>query len=154
MTLPPRLAETDATKRALMTFGNAFGLSTNGGAGATPCVRRAPADQGGGGASRAGTPGSQGAGDIGGERRGSHLSATVPTTSSAMASAGVPAADIFPGDRDEPGFRPIDKSVLALAEPRRIRDPEHLRFVAGQPCWSAGGRLQKPITSALPSPAP
>ena len=50
----------------------------------------------------------------------------------------VPAADIFPGDRDEPGFRPIDKSVLALAEPRRIRDPEHLRFVASQPCLVCG----------------
>jgi len=46
--------------------------------------------------------------------------------------------NVFPGDRVEPGFRPIDKSVLALAEPRRIRDPEHLRFVAGQPCLVCG----------------
>ena len=38
----------------------------------------------------------------------------------------------------EPGFRPIDKSVLALAEPRRIRDTEHLRFVASQPCLVCG----------------
>jgi hypothetical protein len=29
---------------------------------------------------------------------------------------------------------PIDKSVLALSEPRRYRDREHLKFVASQPC--------------------
>lgn len=34
--------------------------------------------------------------------------------------------------------RAIDKSVLAIAEPRRIRDPEHLKFVAEQPCMICG----------------
>jgi hypothetical protein len=28
----------------------------------------------------------------------------------------------------------IDKSLLALPLPRRLRDKNHLRFVAGQPC--------------------
>ena len=28
----------------------------------------------------------------------------------------------------------IDKSALPLSEPRRIRDKEHLRYVASQPC--------------------
>jgi hypothetical protein len=28
----------------------------------------------------------------------------------------------------------IDKSVLAIAEPKRLRDKAHLRFVAAQPC--------------------
>jgi hypothetical protein len=28
----------------------------------------------------------------------------------------------------------IDKSVLALAEPRRIRDRDHVRFIAKRPC--------------------
>jgi hypothetical protein len=32
----------------------------------------------------------------------------------------------------------IDKSVLALGEPRRIRCKEHLRFVASQPCLICG----------------
>ena len=32
----------------------------------------------------------------------------------------------------------IDKSVLAFPEPRRIRDKEHLRFVARQPCLVCG----------------
>jgi hypothetical protein len=32
----------------------------------------------------------------------------------------------------------IDKSILALAEPRRIRDKDHVRFVAQQPCLICG----------------
>ena len=32
----------------------------------------------------------------------------------------------------------IDKSVLALPEPRRIRDRDHVRFVAKQPCLICG----------------
>jgi hypothetical protein len=32
----------------------------------------------------------------------------------------------------------IDKSTLLLAEPRRIRDREHVRYVAGQPCLICG----------------
>jgi hypothetical protein len=32
----------------------------------------------------------------------------------------------------------IDKSALAFPEPRRIRDKEHLRFVATQPCLICG----------------
>jgi hypothetical protein len=32
----------------------------------------------------------------------------------------------------------IDKSVLALLEPRRIRDRDHVRFVAKQPCLICG----------------
>jgi hypothetical protein len=32
----------------------------------------------------------------------------------------------------------IDKSVLAIREPRRIRSKEHLRFVASQPCLICG----------------
>jgi hypothetical protein len=37
------------------------------------------------------------------------------------------------------GGRPkVDKSVLAIAEPKRTRSKEHLRFVASQPCVSCG----------------
>ncbi len=38
------------------------------------------------------------------------------------------------------GKRSIDKSVLAPAEPRRVRDKEHLRHVAAQPCIVCGRR--------------
>jgi hypothetical protein len=50
-------------------------------------------------------------------------------------AAGSPALAIT----DAMGDRPkIDKSVLALGEPRRIRSKEHLRFVASQPCLICG----------------
>jgi Rad52/22 family double-strand break repair protein len=39
--------------------------------------------------------------------------------------------------RQEPAER-IDKSVLPLGEPKRIRDKEHLKFVAKQPCLVCG----------------
>jgi hypothetical protein len=50
-----------------------------------------------------------------------------------------------PGSPDNPlrPFRkrrsqPIDKSALAFPEPRRIRDRDHVRFVAKQPCLVCG----------------
>ena len=38
----------------------------------------------------------------------------------------------------------IDKSVLALAEPKRRRDKSHLRFVASQPCLVCGRHPSDP----------
>jgi hypothetical protein len=38
----------------------------------------------------------------------------------------------------------IDKSVLALSEPRRYRDRGHLKFVASQPCLLCGRRPSDP----------
>ena len=32
----------------------------------------------------------------------------------------------------------IDKSALAISAPRRVRDKEHLRYVASQPCLVCG----------------
>ena len=51
--------------------------------------------------------------------------------------------DISPAENDraaagdEPRSR-IDKSVLTLSEPKRLRDKQHLRFVAKQPCLLCG----------------
>jgi Rad52/22 family double-strand break repair protein len=45
------------------------------------------------------------------------------------------APSLLPGET--PAER-IDKSVLPLAEPKRIRDKEHLKFVARQPCVVCG----------------
>jgi len=36
--------------------------------------------------------------------------------------------------------QPIDKSALAFSEPRRLRDKDHLKFVATQPCTICGRR--------------
>jgi hypothetical protein len=38
----------------------------------------------------------------------------------------------------------IDKSQLALAEPKRIRDKAHLKFVASQPCIVCGRQPSDP----------
>ena len=40
--------------------------------------------------------------------------------------------------RKRPPSRGVDKSALTLAEPRRIRDKDHVRFVAQQPCLICG----------------
>src|SRR3974377_124999 len=39
---------------------------------------------------------------------------------------------------------PIDKSLLALAEPKRLRDKAHLKFVASQPCLVCGRQPTDP----------
>jgi hypothetical protein len=41
-------------------------------------------------------------------------------------------------------FGRIDKSQLALAEPKRIRDKAHLKFVASQPCIVCGRQPSDP----------
>jgi hypothetical protein len=40
--------------------------------------------------------------------------------------------------KNRPQSKAIDKSVLVLSEPRRIRDREHVRHVAKQPCLVCG----------------
>ena len=47
-----------------------------------------------------------------------------------------PSPDLFPGQ--------IDKSVLTIAEPKRLRDKGHLRFVASQPCLVCGRQPSDP----------
>ncbi len=54
-------------------------------------------------------------------------------------------ADDPPADRKKPKLRrarssSIDKTVLALPEPSRLRDREHVRYVAQQPCLLCGRR--------------
>jgi len=44
--------------------------------------------------------------------------------------------------------RGIDKSVLAIAEPRRYRNKEHLRSSPPSPVWSAAESLRTRITFA------
>ena len=45
-----------------------------------------------------------------------------------------------------PGLVPgqIDKSLLTIAEPKRLRDKAHLRFVASQPCLVCGRQPSDP----------
>jgi len=54
--------------------------------------------------------------------------------------AATPGASKGGADR----HRRVDKSVLAVADPRRYRHPEHLRFVAQQPCLVCGRKPSDP----------
>ena len=68
----------------------------------------------------------------------SGLEATLPSsaTNSAVAPLAVTSAAIAPSEK--PGSSGVDKSALTLSEPRRIRDKDHIRFVAMQPCLICG----------------
>jgi hypothetical protein len=43
-----------------------------------------------------------------------------------------------PSPKQRPRSKAVDKAALMLSEPRRIRDREHVRFVAQQPCLVCG----------------
>jgi hypothetical protein len=135
-------AETDATKRALATFGNPFGLSLyeHGRLPPVPKKDQLPAQKSvevalPKYARDDSTPIPRPSTFHGREK---YLAtreqppfnlepATKPQPSSPGSVPIVPAAeDLVPGR--------IDKSVLTIAEPKRRRDKAHLRYVATQPC--------------------
>ena len=135
-----KAAETDATKRALATFGKPFGLEL---------YRKSHTGQK--------EPHPQPALPGEGTRFGFHPDDTTPIPrpsryyghrqSSSITEhfrdsrieSGVPKASppLAPAMPD-PSPGKVDKSVLALAEPKRRRDKAHLRFVASQPCLVCG----------------
>jgi Rad52/22 family double-strand break repair protein len=157
-----KAAETDATKRALATFGKPFGLELyRNGKGARDHDGKDIEGNGVRGvASEKLSAAAQLVGAAEG-RAGFHPDDTTPiprpsryygrhqnelaehfrterrqaerNTSSAAPTAPplAPTAPELP-----PG--PIDKSVLTIAEPKRIRDKAHLKFVASQPCLICG----------------
>jgi hypothetical protein len=145
-------AETDATKRALATFGNPFGLSLyeHGKLPLAPRREQPPAQK-----PAEATPPKYARDDTTPIPRPStfhgrekYLAAREqppynlqPTTSSQSSPPAnvpiVPAAeDLLPGK--------IDKSILTIAEPKRRRDKAHLRYVATQPCLICGRQPSDP----------
>jgi hypothetical protein len=122
-----KAAETDATKRALATFGKAFGLALY--------APKLPADRTPGGSTKTDTS-STAVGLM--EVKVTSLPAGAARTSSGYGDTTanrVPAATVGQAQvTSVPVDRGIDKSVLALNEPRRVRDKEHLRYVTTQPC--------------------
>ncbi len=125
-----KAAETDATKRALSTFGNSFGLSLYAG----------PSDL-------SGRKSGQSKGVVA-ENNGSLGNGTQSESS----SSGLRSLDVAPPSVEEEalavaghfnsaasaGRRPVDKSLLAIPETKRLRDKDHLRFVATHPCLVCG----------------
>jgi hypothetical protein len=63
------------------------------------------------------------------------LASFAPATATGDAPAGAPEASEMPSRGQE-----VNKSHLAHPEPRRVRDKEHVRFVAKQPCLVCGRR--------------
>jgi hypothetical protein len=132
-----KAAETDATKRAFATFGKPFGLElyrqsrtrTNL-LPSKPAVETAPTRFGFHPDDTTPIP------------RPSHYYGrrqTPPLTKQMLAQPVSP-----PLAPNIPSPAKIDKSILAIAEPKRRRDKSHLRFVASQPCLVCGRQPSDP----------
>jgi hypothetical protein len=149
-----KAAETDATKRALATFGKPFGLALYAGgkvAAVTNAVSIAPSVPAPAlpdpappiGFARDDTTPIPRPSTFYGRRQNPvsrDLAAIGLTRGKAAVTPETPlSADpsIVPSQSE---FIPgkIDKSVLTIAEPKRIRDKAHLKFVASQPCLICG----------------
>ncbi len=140
-----KAAETDATKRALATFGKPFGLELyrqSRKAAAPPISHSIP-------------------GPIAPTHFGFHPDDATPIPRPSryygrrqsqpitehFKEIGQPANAVAPPLAPaipEPTPAKIDKSVLTLAEPKRRRDKSHLRFVASQPCLVCGRHPSDP----------
>jgi DNA recombination protein Rad52 len=143
-----KAAETDATKRALATFGKPFGLALYG-VGKSPSIQPVMQLQSG--------P----AEPV--QRFGFHPDDTTPiprpsryygrrqyaplmdqlrknSTDQKQTSLAPPPVPNGP----DPIPDRIDKSLLVIAEPKRLRDKAHLKFVASQPCLVCGRQPSDP----------
>jgi hypothetical protein len=135
-----KAAETDATKRALSTFGNSFGLSLYRDKSELPPT--ASSKRG----SKAKTnpdddrrsqitvvPKTNGFNGAGPDMEHVvHFSSEEPSRPIALLPVHLP-----PVGRGGAPIR-IEKDALAFGEPKRLRDREHLRFVARQACLACG----------------
>jgi hypothetical protein len=124
-----KAAETDATKRALATFGKAFGLALYAGTkNGAPIPTGAKADDPGSAPpapdqiQRSPTLTAEA------ELEVSQTGARIEPDRQALRSRDLGSKGTF---LPRPG---IDKSALALSEPKRQRNKNHLRYVAAQPC--------------------
>jgi DNA recombination protein Rad52 len=142
-----KAAETDATKRALATFGKPFGLALYG-VGKSPSIQPTmpiPSHQ---------TEPIQRFGfhpddttpiprpsRYYGRRQYAPLMEQLRKTSAEQKQSSAPP--LVPNGTD-PAQARIDKSQLAIAEPKRLRDKAHLKYVASQPCLICGRQPSDP----------
>ncbi len=149
-----KAAETDATKRALTTFGKPFGLELYRGGKATPQQKAPPSPHPSAGIdTRVGfhpddtTPIPRPsryygrrqntiAEHFGGERR--------QAAEREISTSPPPAPPLAPEAKADFVPARIDKSALTIAEPKRLRDKAHLGFVASQPCLVCGRQPSDP----------
>ena len=137
-----KAAETDATKRAIATFGKPFGLelyrkdkaptphnqATLQPASANPRLGSHPDDT---------TPIPRPS-HYYGRRHQNSMTELIRCDQAKMNVAATP-----PLAPDSPSAK-IDKSQLTIAEPKRLRDKAHLKFVASQPCLICGRQPSDP----------
>ena len=144
-----KAAETDATKRALATFGKQFGLELYRKDKEPSLLNPTPLPSTG---SRPPLP----------PRVGFHPDDTTPiprpshyygrrhqSSTAALLRAGqetenTTAAPPLAPASPAPSANKIDKSQLAIAEPKRLRDKAHLKFVASQACLICGRQPSDP----------
>jgi len=143
-----KAAETDATKRALATFGKPFGLALYGSKTAsrlkTPAPEPRPLHQGQHQATLPPddtTPIPRPSRYYG--RRQDLVTRDRAQGRRQMALPPSTDTSIVPVSPDQQPGR-IDKSALTIAEPRRLRDKAHLRFVASHPCLVCGRQSSDP----------
>ena len=144
-----KAAETDATKRALSTFGNSFGLSLYRDKTEAPQPKKArcatakmSAPIKGGDVEEAAIVGreiedepvSAGSLDV------AMVETTIPVWVPTPATTKKPnKVELTSGAPNPETIREkIEKSTLPIGEPKRIRNRDHLRFVASQPCLVCG----------------
>jgi hypothetical protein len=176
-----KAAETDATKRALATFGRPFGLELYRGGKATAQHKPLPAPSSTGANETRLVPGRQdqaakatsNAGPAAAACAGFHPDDTTPiprpshyygrrhqnpiarqfrderqkaeqTIGSSVQTHLSPAPPLAPGAQPDLAPGRIDKSVLTIGEPKRLRDKAHLGFVAAQPCLVCGRQPSDP----------
>jgi len=142
-----KAAETDATKRALATFGKPFGLEL---------YRKDKVAAKASGERSTTPPGTE-------LRQGFHPDDTTPiprpstyygrsnflaSRERAQGNARQPVKPItevpLVPATPELSLGRIDKSALTIGEPKRLRDKGHLRFVASQPCLICGRQPSDP----------
>ena len=139
-----KAAETDATKRALATFGKPFGLELYRGGKihqkplpALPAIP-VPADARVGFHPDETTPIPRPSAYYGRRHRPSAAEHRRDARRNAEQQSPTAAPPPAPASPNNPSPARIDKSQLALPEPRRLRNKAHLKFVASQPCLVCG----------------
>ncbi len=146
-----KAAETDATKRAMATFGKPFGLELyrSDKVIASPSLAPQSPTQPRVGDNRLGfhpddtTPIPRPSRYYG-RRQSPPLTAQLGDNSRSKIGEASPAeAPLAPSAPALPPGR-IDKSVLTIGEPKRLRDKAHLKFVASQPCLICGRQPSDP----------
>jgi Rad52/22 family double-strand break repair protein len=140
-----KAAETDATKRAFATFGKPFGLALYGRALTSPSVPDSNQSQNARGQVSLPpddtTPIPRPSRYYG--RRQDLITRDSAQGRRLLAARRSSDASLVPAQQEAtPGK--IDKSALAIGEPKRIREKAHLRFVASHPCLVCGRQPSDP----------